>query len=920
MKPLHLTISAFGPYAGRVEVPLEDFGESGLYLITGDTGAGKTTLFDAITFALYGEASGKTRESAMLRSDYAAPQDKTYVSLTFRYRGEVYAVERNPQYTRPKVRGEGVTTEPASAALTYPDGRVVTGARQVTEAVTELIGIDRVQFSQIVMIAQGDFLQLLLADTRERAGIFRRIFSTEGFQRFQLALKERAKAANRLYDDLKKGAAQYIAQISCEGEELEGLRALRDTGDAHTLDELLPALEAAVESDRAAEKELEAALETARQGLEALAGAVRQAEREQALRVQIAQGEREQAARAEKQKALEAAYAAELARADARQALAERIARSQAELPAYDALENARQAQARVEKENQNAAAALGKARAAQAQAAARREALSQQRRAMQDAPAALEKARAQRERNRERQSALEALGKRYNQANAAVKTYNAAVAAFRAAQQESERLAAAYQRMERAFLCQQAGVLAASLVEGEPCPVCGAREHPAPARAAGETVTEPELDQARAAHQAAQRAATDASGKAASAKAEAQTRREQLLADAHRTLGRDTLDGLRDVLKAALDEVRAGETALAEEIRALETQAGALAVCEKELAQLETDAAGQAEALAALEKRAAEGQAACAAAAASVQTLRARLAFPGRKEAAAAIREDETRLAAMQKALEDAERVRREGAEALARQTAALETLRAQAPEGESADLNALKAQYAAAEDARRAKNQAYSARFARRDGNERLLQSLRAQRDKLVSQEKVCLTLTRLSATANGELAGRQKLAFENYILAFYFDQVIAAANERFHYMTGGQYRLLRRQEAVHARAQTGLELDVIDYYTGKARSVRTLSGGESFKASLSLALGLSDVIQRAAGGVEIDAMFVDEGFGSLDEESLDQAMNILSGLAGTDRLVGIISHVAELRERLDKKIIVARTREGSRLRMEV
>ena len=234
MKPLHLTISAFGPYAGRTEVAFEDFGESGLYLITGDTGAGKTTLFDAITFALYGEASGQTRDSVMLRSDYADAAAKTFVALTFRYHDKVYTVERNPQYTRPKQRGEGVTTEAAGATLTYPDGRVVTGARQVTEAVTELIGIDRAQFGQIVMIAQGDFLQLLLADTRQRAGIFRRIFSTEHFQRFQLALKDRAKQASRQYDDLKKGAEQYIAQIVCDDRD-----ALRDAcaaADAHTLD------------------------------------------------------------------------------------------------------------------------------------------------------------------------------------------------------------------------------------------------------------------------------------------------------------------------------------------------------------------------------------------------------------------------------------------------------------------------------------------------------------------------------------------------------------------------------------------------------------------------------------------------------------------------------------------------------------
>ncbi len=335
------------------------------------------------------------------------------------------------------------------------------------------------------------------------------------------------------------------------------------------------------------------------------------------------------------------------------------------------------------------------------------------------------------------------------------------------------------------------------------------------------------------------------------------------------------------------------------------------------------------------------------------------------------ALKRDESAWNALEAALKKAEAARSQGADLLSRHIAALQTLREQVSEGAAADLPALRAQYQAQDSMRKTREAARAVRYARWDTNEKLLVCLREREKSMQTQEKTCLMLARLSDTANGELAGRQKLAFENYILAFYFDQIIAAANERFHYMTSGQYRLVRRQEASGLRAQTGLELDVLDYYTGKQRSVRTanerfhymtsgqyrlvrrqeasglraqtgleldvldyytgkqrsvrtLSGGESFKASLSLALGLSDVIQRSAGGVEIDAMFIDEGFGSLDEESLDQAsldqaMNILTGLTDGQRLVGIISHVAELRSRLDKKIIVTRGKTGSSLRME-
>ena len=921
MKPLHLTMCAFGPYAGKVEVPLAQLGESGLYLITGDTGAGKTTIFDAITFALYGEASGKTRESTMLRSDYAAPQDKTYVALTFRYRGETYVVERSPQYARPKLRGEGTTLEAAGAVLTYPDGRVVTGARQVTEEITELIGIDRAQFSQIVMIAQGDFLQLLLADTRERAGIFRRIFSTEGIQRFQLALKERSKTANRAYDDLKKGAAQYVAQIVCEGEPMQDLQQARDEGGVHDLQTLLPRLEAAVASDRAQEGALAAGLSRAQKDLEALASAVHKAEQEAALQVQIVQAQQAYQALLQRQEGLEQTYRAEQARAGERQKLAGQIAQQQTALASYDALESALHALQTAGKEAEQARAARVQAQKAVEEGMRRREELQAQRQDLRDAPVRLAEAQTNQEKIDARQQSLAGLVRAYQQAQAAVSQYQAAKSAYLTAEQKSQVVQDDFQRKERSFLRSQAGILAAGLQAGKPCPVCGACEHPAPAQLEQGGVTESDLNKARAAAEQAQQQAHMASKQAASAHAAAQTQKDKLLSDARALLGEEIrLDGLRERLQQEITRVQADGIAAGQAIQTYQMQVRRLCECEEEDKRLESQNARQSQALSSLEQTHAESAKRQAAADAKVQTLRSSLPFPDKRQALSALDVIRRQLEQMQKAWEQADQARTQGSQAVARQASALETLQQQAPAHVPAKLDALRVQYQAADAAFRENQRQYTALYSRRNTNEKLLERLADQQKQLCQQEKTCQMLARLSNTANGELSGRQKLAFENYILAFYFDQVVAAANERFRYMTGGQYCLLRRKEAANQRAQTGLELDVIDYYTGKTRSVRTLSGGESFKAALSLALGLSDVIQQSAGGVEIDAMFVDEGFGSLDAESLDQAMYILSGLAGTERLVGIISHVAELRERMDKKIVVTRSREGSRLRLEL
>ena len=919
MKPLKLMMRAFGPYAGAVEVSFEDFGESGLYLITGDTGAGKTTIFDAIAFALYGEASGRNRDGAMLRSDYAAPADKTEVELTFRYRGEIYRVTRNPQYTRPKTRGTGQTTEPAGAALTYPDGRVLTGAKQVTEAITDLIGIDRAQFSQIVMIAQGDFLQLLLADTKERAKIFRRIFSTESCQRFQMQLKEKSHAAMREYEDLKKSIAQYISQIVCDAESMPALAAAREAGNVHALDEVLALLAQAVEDDRAAVCAVDGELDEVRRTLETLSGQIGQAEQQAALRTQIAEGARKQSELESCQAALEAAYEAQAARADERQTLAARIAQQQAALPSYDALERAQEELVRAQRAAAHAKSARDQAQAEQTRAAVRREQVQAARDAVQDAPVLLEQARAQQEKNQNRLHALGELAEKFNAANRAVREFRQSQTVYLGAQEESDRAAERFRAMERAFLREQAGILASGLVPDAPCPVCGSRTHPAPAALSEEAVTEQQLEQARADSETARRKAVETSGKSASLRAAAETLKGQLLQDAAAVLGEVPEGGLRAALSAALEQAKAERDALEKTVRTLTGQTETLAACDRELKELDAAAVQRTETLAALERTCQESAQQQTAHSATVQTLRAQLAFPSKQEAETALKRDESAWNALEAALKKAEAARSQGADLLSRHIAALQTLREQVSEGAAADLPALRAQYQAQDSMRKTREAARAVRYARWDTNEKLLVCLREREKSMQTQEKTCLMLARLSDTANGELAGRQKLAFENYILAFYFDQIIAAANERFHYMTSGQYRLVRRQEASGLRAQTGLELDVLDYYTGKQRSVRTLSGGESFKASLSLALGLSDVIQRSAGGVEIDAMFIDEGFGSLDEESLDQAMNILTGLTDGQRLVGIISHVAELRSRLDKKIIVTRGKTGSSLRME-
>ena len=214
MRPIKLTMSAFGPYAGKTVLELDKLGASGLYLITGDTGAGKTTIFDAIAFALYGQPSGDNRETGMFRSQYADAATPTFAELVFAYRGETYTVRRNPEYDRLKTRGEGTTTEKADAELVYPDGRVITKVKEVDRAIAEIMGIDRNQFSQIAMIAQGDFLKLLLASTDERKKIFQKLFNTQSFSRLQKSLKTAADELGGACKAAEDSIRQYVGGLS----------------------------------------------------------------------------------------------------------------------------------------------------------------------------------------------------------------------------------------------------------------------------------------------------------------------------------------------------------------------------------------------------------------------------------------------------------------------------------------------------------------------------------------------------------------------------------------------------------------------------------------------------------------------------------------------------------------------------------
>lgn len=1241
MKPEKLIISAFGPYAAETEVDFTKLGDGGLYLITGDTGAGKTTIFDAITFALFGEASGAVREAGMFQSKYAKAGTPTFVELTFLSHGKRYRVRRNPEYVRPKERGQGVTTQAARAELYFYDGRQpVTKTAEVTRAVEQILGFNYGQFTQIAMIAQGDFQKLLLADTAERGKIFRQLFHTELFSDLQNRLREEKNACDAEYREIRRSIAQSLDGADCSGEPdleerlselrkvkfegqveagLELLKALTERGNGRLknldarLEELdgqireqaaylekvrqngkrkkeleerkkereqfLPVLQAAagaweeakrsgdavpeldrviqectewerqygsLEQDQSRLAEMDRSREEEAGGLECLLK--RQAELDQELLAEKreirslseADGERErllgrQTGLQNRRNGLEGKFSqwkeVRERLAGNRERLSRLLEQEAGERERKDVLE-----QSLLEMEG---AEAMEQAMVHEAERCTeQRRKLDLLDRGIRDGKERLRRAEdswkqagGQWKAAQADQSALKEMGKRLHETELSLAAWKqeelrlterlASVKQFygrmekldvmfqelERAQKEYEQAAAVHGRvqedlgiMEQLFYDAQAGLLARNLTEGEKCPVCGSVHHPEPARILTGAPEKPELDRKKKEADRVRQAMIEASAAAMQgglrlreeeeslraeagelfdmaiscedrewrtffqSRAAAEIKAAEIALDAGKeqagamiqlleqksrveqenarlettlpelqkaeeraretvTAAETALSGLRDQRKSFLEELglpddgeafeelsrrcrektdvllkAREETACYRRLREerLELQKRLEAV-QRELAekqQEESAGMGRLEALEdqiqaelellgteaglksgkAMENELEDLDAALSKIRAELEVNRKKLLRREQLEKAA---EETERLSGdCQKqagdkmlllARMDAERAgflgsieekkavlgaltreenrRREEAarekkRAVSEQTAeaeraylecmqkdaglreAITALEGQTDpmvtESEADAAEALGQKEREREEAREERTRQY----AEYENNRRIYDAVLKSRDAMVKAERRYIWVKALSDTANGNLAQKHKIELETYVQMAYFDRILRKANVRLMTMTGGQYELVRKKDQDTRQGKVGLDLNVTDHYNGSQRSVKTLSGGESFMASLSLALGLSDEIQARAGGIQLDAMFVDEGFGSLDEEALNQAVKVLNGLAGGNRMVGIISHVAELKERIDRKIVVKkdRTGDGGGSRIEV
>lgn len=1057
MRPTKLVISAFGPYAGETEaICFDDFSQKGLFLIAGDTGAGKTTLFDAICFALYGTTSGSYRDLRNLRSEYADPETESFVDFSFTHQGRSYRVRRTPSYQRRKLRGEGLVTEKEKAILYQGEEAPIEGQTQVNNRIRELLGIDDKQFKQIAMIAQGEFWNLLNARTDQRTEILRTIFRTDGYKSMEYRLKDKMNASLARKTRIEESILQYFRDVYAdEANPLSPALAdlqkqASETHSTWNLTEMLTLLDSVRASDevrladiRTSLRKTEKALSQSRESLATaetnnhlLDRLAHLREEHQTLNSQKAEIHTLEAVLTRQKVATHELHPADEAylrkqdeaasttgqlksKEEARQAALVRAEEAaQALTQALTREPEAENLQRTIQKIEEDADRYRERTRLTetlqqleQDLASMEEEAaqLAQEGRILKDRIDKLKTMREEWKTRPQELARVEADGRVLQDTFAGIlRILDEQVPQREARQEDLHRKQEQYLKVTGQFRQAQgarieaeqileynrAGLLAQHLQEGQPCPVCGSRTHPAPAALPDTAMTEESFARLQETEQELQEENTRANAEAEKAKTALELSATQLrsaLLDALatpllsiETEGLSLDDLLLDASEActALEEKISHNEALQKSLRrdctALERTEEDLTKAEGEESQTLTSHQED------LQTRKSRATRAHTEVSAKLETLQAlpfgdwKAAKAARDTAAAAVREIrtairtaeteqktaenavtalvaecttlekalktqqeaaddlksalDTRLAASifssaeemreyvvaEESISESERKIRTFQQALSTNESQLAQAEADAAGRTMVDVGALQALCEEQETHEDTVRTAMNELDARMHSNQEKRQNMEAQQASLDAARKEYSLCKRLYELVRGT-TGKGKITLEQYIQAAGFDGIIQAANRRLRPMSDGQFELYRQEDAPGKRSNTFLDLMVQDNYTGHRRPVGNLSGGESFKASLSLALGLSDTVSSNLGGIQMDALFIDEGFGTLDRHSIDNAMEILLQLSGTSKLVGVISHREELIENIPQQIRVRKTREGSSLEID-
>ena len=933
MKPIKLELSAFGPYKGKVEIDFEKIGSQGIFLITGDTGSGKTTIFDGICFALFGTASGSRREINSFRSDFSSDDVPTYVHFSFLHKGIIYNIERIPKYYRKKKRGDGKTLVSGDANLTYLN-EVITGDKNVTDKCVEILGMNVNQFRQIVMVAQGEFMELLHAKTKDRAEILRHIFDTGVYKAISDKLKDRYLEKKREYEDSKVSINSYLGSIIWN-EELD-----MESGVTFLME--------CLEKQNNNDKILEEDLENSRKKL---------AVELSSLIKDISEGQLLQKSIIDLQKEKENLFLLLLKKNDIQD-------KNDKLLKSREIWDKVIQVQNLYEdriKKYEQAKRELSNHQIKYKDLCVQYDNIFKEYQENDKLKEKILELKEQQKIYQEKLSLLDDINTLEKEIELKQLSLNYFVFSEKKEKaikfQKLHELDNSIQKLKNElakkndeyfllhqrylddyhlFLSAQAGMLASSLEDGVACPVCGSLEHPKKATYTGNVLSREELDSELAKSEELKKELDEFVNRIYNLENEI-------------TIVKHDLDGVNE--EELLNDIRGMESQF--EGRSFSKSLEDRTSLEKELSVMEASVTDKKKNIEHLNKDEINSIIDkiiqdIKEFSITIEQIQKKYDEIGKEKISleSAIQVMNKEIVSLESEVASKKQEYEECYRALGYQSKEdyLEFLLSKDEMNEIIEevrlyqdqLLNVKSHIKALEefikdkknvdlDKKELEKESVSSKIdeidlSLKDVHSRLVHNIdlfdkiRKCSASIQKQERELMLYKDLSDTANGNIVGQNKLEFEQFVQASYFDRVIESANQRFSYMTDHRFQLMRKDEATRISDKLGLEIEVLDYYTGKKRDIKSLSGGESFKAALSLALGMSDTIQMYSGGVVVDAMFIDEGFGSLDATSLDAAMNAIMMISEGNKMIGIISHVAELQSRIDKKIVVKKSNVGS------